>query len=162
MKAWIALPALSAIALVAACSEPEAATTVAPSVFSEDNLATSEACFTDTPSALLEAGQTLIERGPSGIVRVSHNLDGAPADHEFAIAALSAEHRAIIDDAGAAFFRAAGEQHDYATDEVIYHRSRDGTFCAVVRPNEIGRPLAEAAARVQAEIDASATETPEN
>ncbi|WP_203290839.1 hypothetical protein [Maricaulis parjimensis] len=160
MKTWIALSGLTALALIAACSAPEPADTEvsetgAGSVFSEDNLASSEACFADAPSTLLEPGQTLIERGPSGIVRVSHNLDAAPADYEFAIISLSEPQRRIIDDAGANFFRAAGDAHDYATDEVIYHRSRDGTFCAVVRDEAVGSALAEAAATVQADIDAT-------
>ncbi|MAK64719.1 MAG: hypothetical protein CMF75_08305 [Maricaulis sp.] len=157
MKNWLFL---SGVALLAACSAPQDDTSGSQeaetaSVFDEGNLATSEACFADAPSHALEPGQTLIERGPSGIIRVSHNLDGAPADYEFAIIALAEPQRQVIDAAAADFFRAAGAAHDYSTDEVIYHRSRDGTFCAVVRDEAMGQPLAEAAARVQSEIDAN-------
>lgn len=162
MKTWIALPALAVLSFATACSAPDGETgdtgeSETVSVFNEDNLATSEACFADAPSTLLEPGQTLIERGPSGIIRVSHNLGGAPADYEFTIIRLAEPQRQIIDNAAADFFRAAGAAHDFATDEVIYHRSRDGTFCAVVRDEAMGQPLAEAAARVQAEIDSNPT-----
>ncbi len=160
MKHWSLLPGLTAMALLAACSGPdtsvdEADSSETVSVFNEDNLATYEACFADTPSDFLEPGQALIERGPSGVIRVSHNLGNAPADYEFTIIALSETQRRMVDDAAANFFRAAGEAHDYATDEVIYHRSRDGTFCAVARGTAIGQPLADAAARAQADIDAN-------
>ena len=162
MKNWILLPGLTAMALLAACSGPQSAETgtvgddsETVSVFNETNLATSQACFADAPSEFLEPGQTLIERGPSGVIRVSHNLGSAPADHEFTIIALSEPQRQIIDEAAANFFRAAGAAHDYSTDEVIYHRSRDGTFCAVARGVAMGQPLADAAARVQADIDAN-------
>lgn len=160
------MKALYAFALtlaVAACSAPQdtdtqdSAAASASGGFSEDNLAASDACFSDTPSALLEPGQTLIERGPSGIVRVSHTLDGETADYEFQVSALPDAQRRSLDDAAAQFFRAAGDQYDPATDAVIYHRSRDGAFCAVVRDATAGRGLVDAAAAV----DASLSNTPD-
>ena len=159
------MKALYAFALalaVAACSAPQdadrqdSAASSANGGFSEDNLAASDACFSDTPSALLEPGQTLIERGPSGIVLVSHALDGEAADYEFQVSALPDAQRRILDDAAAQFFRMAGDQYDPATDAVIYHRARDGAFCAVVRDATAGRGLADAAAAV----DAALADTP--
>lgn len=153
-----ALYALALTLAVAACSAPQDADTQdstassANGEFSEDNLATSDACFSDTPSVLLEPGRTLIERGPSGIVRVSHTLDGEAADHEFQVSALPDQQRRILDDAAAQFFRTAGDQYDPETDAVIYHRARDGAFCAVVRDATAGRGLADAAAAVDAAL----------
>ncbi|WP_300543884.1 hypothetical protein [Maricaulis sp.] len=161
MKAWYCLPLIAALA---ACSAPEEGTgaenpaEMADGAFSEDNLPVSEACFADMPSALLEPGQTLIERGPSGMVRVSSALDGETADFAFQIATLSEPHREVIDGAAADFFRAAGDRHDFSTDEVIYHRSRDGTFCAVMRDEAVGQALTAAAASVQAELDTAPAE----
>jgi len=139
------VPALIPAILLAACSQgsPDAEQAA---VYSEDNLATSEACFADTPSALLHAGETLIERGPSGIIRVSHALDGERADYSFQVLAMDEADRSAIDGAAADFFRAAGAQYDPASDAVVYHRSRDGSFCAVVKDAATGRALAEAAA----------------
>lgn len=162
------MKALYAFALtlaVAACSAPQdadgqdSAAAASGGEYSEDNLASSEACFSDTPSALLEPGQTLIERGPSGIVLVSHSLDGEAADYEFQVARLPEEQRRVLDDAAAQFFRTAGDQYDPTTDAVIYHRARDGAFCAVVRDAATGRGLVEAAETVNAALaDAPAEE----
>lgn len=158
MKAFHCLAmGLASTALLAACSGPETngAAEDAQEAYSEDSLATSEACFADTPSAHLNPGETLVERGPSGIVRISHALDGERADYEFAIVDLAEAQRQAIDNAAADFFRAAGDQYDAASDAVIYHRSRDGSFCAVVKDEATGRALAETAASVQAAIDAA-------
>lgn len=141
-----------ALALViAACSAPqEDGGTAAAGGYDADNLATSQACFADTPSAHLEPGQTLIERGPSGVVLVSHARGGAPADYAFNIVSLPEAQRQQIDAAAADFFRAAGELYDVTTDAVIYHRSRDGAFCAVVRDDAAGQALVDAAEAVDA------------
>lgn len=161
------MKALYAFALalaVAACSAPqdtdgqEGTDAAGGGEYSDDNLASSEACFSDTPSALLEPGQTLIERGPSGIVVVSHALDAEPADYEFQVAALPDAQRRILDEAAAQFFRTAGDQYDPATDAVIYHRARDGGFCAVVRDAATGRGLVEAAETVDAALAGASAE----
>ncbi len=141
---------------IAACSAPQdGGGSTATSGYDAENLATSEACFADAPSAHLEAGQTLIERGPSGMVLVSHARGGAPADYAFNIVSLPETQRQQIDRAAADFFRAAGELYDVNTDAVIYHRSRDGAFCAVVRDDAAGHALVDAAEAV----DASRPET---
>lgn len=141
----VLVPALIPAILLAACSQgvPQDENTA---VYSEDNLATSEACFAEIPSAHLNAGETLIERGPSGIIRVSHALDGETADYSFQILSMDEADRSVIDAAAADFFRAAGAQYDPASDAVVYHRARDGRFCAVVKDETAGRALAGAAA----------------
>ena len=155
MKALFPL-ALTLSLAIAACSAPQDTDAPADDAgtarggYSEDNLAASEACFADTPSALLEPGQTLIERGPSGVVLVSHALGGEAADYEFQISGLADEQRRIIDTAAADFFRTAGDQYDATSDAVIYHRARDGSFCAVVRDETAGRALVDAAETVDA------------
>lgn len=136
---------------ITACSAPqEDGETAAAGGYDAENLATSQACFADTPSAHLEPGQTLIERGPSGVVLVSHARGGAPADYTFNIVSLPEAQRQQIDAAAADFFRAAGELYDVNTDAVIYHRSRDGAFCAVVRDDAAGQALVDAAEAVDA------------
>lgn len=139
MNAWIALPAL---ALLAACSAENGSTI--NTGFSEDNLATSEACFAETPSTLLEPGQTLLETGPSGLTRVSWSLGDETGDVAVSIAEIEQATKTVLDAANAAFYSSAGRQHDHTTDAVIYHRTTDGTFCTVVRDEATGRALVDA------------------
>ena len=139
MKAWITLPAL---ALLAACSSEQASTV--NTGFSEDNLATSEACFAETPSVLLERGQTLLETGPAGLTRVSWSLGDETGDVALSISGMDTVTKTALDAANAAFYGAAGRQHDHSTDAVIYHRTTDGTFCTVVRDEATGRALVNA------------------
>ncbi|WP_417497335.1 hypothetical protein [Maricaulis sp.] len=142
MKVLLAIPALI---LLAACSQPEAAP-----VYDADHLASSDACFADDRAALLEPGQTLIERGPDGAVRIAHALGGERASYEFFVSQMTDAPRQALDAAAADFYRAAGQQHDVTTDAVIYHRATDGTFCAVVRDEATGRALVDAAAAIPA------------
>ncbi|WP_291845579.1 hypothetical protein [Maricaulis sp.] len=139
MKAWIALPAL---ALLAACTAEDGSTI--NTGFSEDNLATSAACFAETPSTLLEPGQTLLETGPAGVTRGSWSLDGETGDLVISIADIDQPTKTALDAANAAFYSAAGQQHSHTTDAVIYHRTTDGTFCTVVKDDATGRALVEA------------------
>ncbi len=165
MKSWYCLPAF---ALLAACSAPDSqapADSAAPAdsvvpvtgPYSEDNLAFSDACFNEQGRAqLLEEGQSLIERGPAGIVLAAYNLDGELGQHEFDIGLLSEEMRQRVDGAAADFFREAGVAYNVTTDDVIYHRQTDGTFCAVVKVQPTARNFAEAARAIQADLDAAA------
>ncbi|ABI64331.1 hypothetical protein Mmar10_0035 [Maricaulis maris MCS10] len=141
-----ALPVLStvlpAIAALAACSAPEASTI--NTGFSEDNLASSEACFAETPSTLLEPGQTLLETGPAGITRVSWSLGDQAGDVTLSISGMELPVKTRLDAANAAFYSAAGQQHDHSTDAVIYHRTTDGTFCTVIRDEPTGQALVDA------------------
>lgn len=139
MKALLTLPV---VALLAACSAQDPSTI--STGFSEDNLATSQACFAETPSALLEPGQTLLETGPAGSTRISWSLAGETGDLNFAVTAMDLPAKTILDGANADFYRAAGQQHDHATDAVIYHRTSDGTFCTVIRDEPTGRALVDA------------------
>ena len=139
MKAWICLPAL---ALLAACSAEHGSTI--NTGFSEDNLATSDACFAETPSSLLDPGQTLLETGPAGLTRVSWSLGGETGDMAVSIAEIEQTTKTALDAANAAFYSAAGQQHDHSTDAVIYHRTTDGTFCTVIRDEATGRALVDA------------------
>lgn len=142
MKALLAIPVL---ALLAACSQPEAAP-----IYDADHLASSAACFAADRAALLEPGQTLIERGPDGAVRIATALEGERTNYEFFVGQMDEAPRQTLDAAAADFFRAAGEQHDVTTDAVIYHRATDGTFCAVVKDEATGRALVAAAEAIPA------------
>ena len=139
MKIWIALPAL---ALLAACSSEQGSTI--NTGFSEDNLASSDACFAETPSTLLEPGQTLLETGPAGLTRVSWSLNGETGDVILAVSDLDQTTKTAMDAANADFYRAAGEQHSHTTDAVIYHRSMDGSFCTVIKDQATGQALVDA------------------
>tara|TARA_R110002096_G_scaffold122961_1_gene266209 strand:- start:1622 stop:2068 length:447 start_codon:yes stop_codon:yes gene_type:complete len=139
-----ALLTISALVLLAACAQPETADDAAP-VYDADHLASSPACFADDRASLLAAGQTLLERGPDGIVKVSGFDSGQRENFEFPIGQLSAPSRLALDTAAAAFYQAAGRIHDVTTDAVIYHRATDGTLCTVTSDTPIGRPLLEAA-----------------
>ncbi|WP_300552993.1 hypothetical protein [Maricaulis sp.] len=164
MKAWFALPA---VILLAACSGPdtgepgtETVTETAPAEetaagpYGPGNLATSEACLVETgQAALLDEGQTLLERGPRGFVGVSHALNGMREDLRVRVTRMDEPYRGQIEDASAAFFRAAGNAHDPTTDAVIYHRTRDGIFCTVVRSQETGGALVDAMKSVMAATD---------
>ena len=164
MKAWFALPA---IVLLAACSGPQSSETetetaaetapaeaAAPSEYGPGNLATSQACLTETgQAALLEDGQTLLERGPRGFISVSHALNGEREDLRVRVTRMDEPYRGQLEDASATFFRAAGDAHDPTTDEVIYHRTRDGIFCTVVRSQDVGSALVEAMRTVMAATD---------
>lgn len=150
--------------VIAACSGPQDAESrsgdeaAADGRYGTDNLAASDACFADTPSEHLDAGQTLIERGPSGVILVSHALDGNRADFEFQVSGLADAQRRTIDAAAADFFRTAGDQYDVNSDAVIYHRARDGSFCAVVRDEATGRALVDAAATIHTDAGEAPTE----
>ncbi|MFS2316364.1 hypothetical protein RMQ97_00380 [Maricaulis sp. D1M11] len=168
MKAWSILPALAVLVACAPASEDTAAApaenTEVTGPYSEDNLAFSDACFAEDRSGLLEEGQTLLERSPDGTVRISHALDGAREDYLFQVLDLNEDHRQLVEGAAANFFRTAGVDYNVTTDDVIYHREMDGSFCAVVKNRESGMEVATAARTVQAELDASAqdnTETPD-
>ena len=139
MKALIALPVL---ALLAACSSEHGSTI--NTGFSEENLATSEACFAETPSVLLEPGQTLLETGPAGVTRVSWSLGDETGDMVVSISGMDEATKSVLDAANAAFYSAAGQQHSHTTDAVIYHRSMDGSFCTVVKDQTTGRALVDA------------------
>ena len=159
MSARFLLPVLTAGAVLAACSAsgpggPDNAHEAILSGFSNDNLAFSEACFAEDRSSNLVWGQSLVERSPDGIVRVSWALDDRRGDHVFAITSLTEDQRQRIDAAAADFIRTAGLAHDPATDAVIYHRETDGSFCTVVKDVETGRTVRDAAIALQAEIDA--------
>ncbi|WP_300532463.1 hypothetical protein [Maricaulis sp.] len=161
MKAWFTLPA---ILLLTACSGPQPGETdsetvmdAAPvedadiSAFGPGNLATSDACLAETgQAALLDEGQTLLERGPRGFIGVSHALNGQREDLRVRVTRMDEPFRGQLEDASAAFFRAAGDAHDPTTDDVIYHRTRDGIFCTVVRSQDIGGALVEAMKSVMA------------
>ncbi len=150
MKPWIALPAL---ALLAACSSDQGSTI--NTGYSEDNLASSEACFAETPSALLEPGQTLLETGPAGLTRVSWSLGGETGNMAVSTADMEHPTKTALDAANAAFYSAAGRQHDHSTDAVIYHRTTDGTFCTVVRDEVTGRALVDAIMNLPAAAQSS-------
>ena len=147
------LSCLPLIAVLAACSPQPAgetdantvANSTAGSTWSRDNLPQAPACFAPEPAPLLEPGQTLLERSPAGIVRIAGRSAAGEDAWAFEIMALDDDDRARLDGAAADFFRAAGEQHDYSTDTVIYHRSRDGSFCTVVRDEATGLALLETA-----------------
>ena len=119
-------------------------------------LASSDACFADIRSELLQDGQTLIERGPLAIDRISHAIGGAREDFVFPVIELTPDQRNRLNDAAGRFYRAAGEVHDYDTDDTIYHRDPSGTQCTVVKSPEIGQPLVDTAREIQAERDAAA------
>jgi hypothetical protein len=164
MKTWFALPTM---VLVAACSGPQSSDTeidtapetpaveeATPGAYGPGNLATSDACLVESgQAALLDEGQTLLERGPRGFVGVSHALNGVREDLRVRVTRMDEPYRGQIEDASAAFFRAAGDAHDPTTDAVIYHRTRDGIFCTVVRSQEIGGALVEAMHSVMAATD---------
>jgi hypothetical protein len=135
-----ALLAIFALPLLAACSQPETAP-----LYDADHLASSAACFASDRAALLEPGQTLLERGPDGAVRIAHALGGERGGYEFFVSEMDEPARLSLDAAAAEFFRTAGEHYDVTTDAVIYHRATDGTFCAVVSDQSTGRALVEAA-----------------
>jgi len=134
--------ALPAIALLAACSSQDASTI--NTGFSEDNLASSDACFAETPSSLLEPGQTLLETSPAGMTRISWSLAGETGDLTFTVTGMDQPTKTILDAANAGFYQAAGQQHDHSTDAVIYHRTSDGTFCTVIRDEPTGQALVDA------------------
>ncbi len=159
MSARFLLPVLTAGAVLAACSASESNDPANPheailSGFDNYNLAYSQACFAEDRSGNLVWGQSLVERSPDGIVRVSWALDDQRGEHAFAITSLTEEQRLQIDAAAADFIRTAGLAHDPATDAVIYHRETDGSFCTVVKDVETGRTVRDAAIALQAEIDA--------
>lgn len=167
MKTCYLLPAL---AVLAACSAPEseapadsaplveASTPAGP--YSEDNLAFSDACFNEGARVEnLELGQTLIERGPAGVVLVAYNQADGSGVHSFDVTAVNDEIRQRVDNAAADFFRNAGVAYDVTTDNVIYHRQMDGTFCAVVNVPKIANALASEARAIQADIDSAAAPT---
>lgn len=108
-------------------------------------LASSEACFADDRAALLEENQTLMERGALAIDIIAHAVDGQREVFEFPVVELSQDQRDRLNAAAADFYRAAGEVHDYDTDDTIYHRDQSGTNCTVVKDPAIGRPLIETA-----------------
>lgn len=154
MMTRLLLPALTATAILAACSAPDANGPDNPHIavetgFSNDNLAFSDACFADDRSGNLVWGQSLVERTPDGIVRVSYALDDRRGDHEFTITSLDDEQRQAVDAAAADFIRTAGLAHDPATDAVIYHRETDGSFCTVVKDVESGRVVRDAAIDIE-------------
>ena len=144
MKALLAIIALT---LTAACTQPETVNDAVP-VFDADHLATSPACFTEDPASLLEPGQTLLERGPDGVVRISSRVEGHAENLEFSIAQMPDTSRQALDAAAADFFQAASAAYDVTTDIVIYHRATDGTLCTVTGNAEIGRTLLAAADRL--------------
>ena len=157
MSARILLSVLTAGAVVAACSapgtdDPDNPHEAVQTGFSNDNLAFSEACFAEDRAGNLVWGQSLVERSPDGIVRVSYALDDRRSDHVFTITALSDDHRQRVDAAAADFIRAAGLAHDPATDAVIYHRETDGSFCTVAKDVERGRLIRDAAIAIESEI----------
>lgn len=150
------LACLAALSL-GACAGPneivaEIATENENGIYSTDNLATSDACFAETPSTLLRPGRTLLETGPGGIIRVSHAHSAEGGDYAFAVVDLTTEQHARISAANAALFQAAAQAHSYENDAVIYHRSTDGTFCTVVADAVTGRALVDAAEALQAEL----------
>ena len=146
MSTRIFLPAaLSALALIPACGEaPEPVTPL----YGAENLASSDACFSERRSTLLDDGQVLVERGPDGTDRVSFALSGTREDYVFPVAQLAPEAREQLNTAIADFYRAAGERHDVTTDAVIYHRAADGRFCTVMRGDATGEALGQAARAV--------------
>lgn len=161
---------IPAIFFLAACSAQENSAPVADATstadeapagpYSADNLAYSEACVDlENRMTLLEPGQTLLERGPAGLVTVVYNNDGEVGSHDFAIIELAEDLRARVDGAAADFYRNAGVAYDVTTDHVIYHRRQDGTFCTVVNLPEITAPLIAEAQAVQAELDSRATDS---
>lgn len=157
MSARFLLPVLTAGAVLAACSASETNDPANPheevlSGFSNENLAYSEACFAEDRSGNLVWGQSLVERTPDGIVRVSYALDDRRGDHVFAITSVTEAQRLQIDAAAADFIRTAGLAHDPATDAVIYHREADGSFCTVVKDVETGRMIRDTAIAIETEI----------
>lgn len=139
------MASIFALALLAACSAPEAAP-----VYDADHLASSPACFAPDRAALLEPGQTLLERGPDGAAHIARAHNGERAHFDFFVSDLAEADRAALDAAAADFLRAAGEAHDVTTDAVIYHRASDGTFCTVVTDQATGDALVEAAEAIRA------------
>lgn len=135
-----ALPAIFALTLTAACTQSGPVNDAAPA-FGADNLATSQACFAESPASLLEPGQTLLERGPDGRVRISGRVEGRAVNFEFSIAQMPDASRQALDAAAADFFQAAGAVYDVTSDIVIYHRATDGTLCTVTGDRAIGRTL---------------------
>ena len=97
-----ALLAIFALTLTAGCTQPDTVNDVAPA-FGTDNLATSQACFTENPASLLEPGQTLLERGPDGIVKISSRVGGRAANLEFSITQMPDASRQALDAAAADF-----------------------------------------------------------
>tara|TARA_R110000744_G_scaffold125730_3_gene231495 strand:- start:64001 stop:64447 length:447 start_codon:yes stop_codon:yes gene_type:complete len=142
-----ALLAIVAVTLTAACSQPETVNSAAPA-YDADHLATSSACFAESPARLLEPGQTLLERGPDGVVRISSLVAGRAEDLEFSIAGMPDASRQALDAAAADFFQAAGAAYDVTKDTVIYHRATDGTLCTVTGDRAIGQRLMAAAHRL--------------
>ncbi|WP_417484350.1 hypothetical protein [Maricaulis salignorans] len=135
-----ALLAIFALTLTTACTQPEAGNN-AVAAFDADHLATSQACFSEHPASLLEPGQTLLERGPDGIVRISSLVEGRSENLEFSIAQMPNADRQALDAAAADFFQAASAVYDVTSDTVIYHRATDGTLCTVTGDRAIGRTL---------------------
>ncbi|WP_417495377.1 hypothetical protein [Maricaulis sp.] len=135
-----ALLAIFALTLTAGCTQPDTVNDVAPA-FGTDNLATSQACFTENPSSLLEPGQTLLERGPDGIVKISSRVGGRAANLEFSVTQMPDASRQALDAAAADFFQGASAIYDVTSNIVIYHRATDGTLCTVTGDGAIGRTL---------------------
>jgi hypothetical protein len=171
MKAFLLIPAAL---LLAACSGPEdgAETAEAPApddgrsnlereldgLYDQERvdrrnelLASSDACFAEDRAALLNENQTLMERGALAIDIIAHAVDGEREVFEFPIVELSQDQRERLNAAAADFYRAAGEVHDYDTDDTIYHRDQSGTNCTVVKDPAIGRPLVETARAIAQE-----------
>lgn len=146
MKSWYLLPAL---VLLAACSaqdsQPVGETTAEtePGPYSLDNLATTDACYQEDRSLLLDDGQMLFERGGDGIAHMAYNLDGERQQLSIVFHSAPREIGQRLNRAGAVFYRQAGEIYDPTRDTVIYHRNREGRFCTAVRDDTIGREFVE-------------------
>lgn len=119
-------------------------------------LASSDACFAEDRPGLLNENQTLLERGPLAIDIIAHAVDGQREEFRFQIVELTREQHGRLNDVAGDFYRAAGDVHDYDTDDTIYHRDQAGTMCTVVKDPAIGRPLIAFARALQAELEAQA------